>query len=167
MPRPSLGYRELSRVFPPWSEQSTASRQRPAHQGHRGASWSPELLAAGTVPTLGRLWDTAVDTISQSARAPRHAGMSPQGQGPEEPPPPPSSCLLHSSLLTSSLPLPRERPLLPSEFPQPPLSACPPETVSPRHWHRPHPSCQGRLLPGEPADPHVFTQARGAGLTQT
>lgn len=100
MPRPSLGYRELSRVFPPWSEQSTASRQRPAHQGHRGASWSPELLAAGTVPTLGRLWDTAVDTISQSARAPRHAGMSPQGQGPEEPPP---TLLLSPPLFPSHL----------------------------------------------------------------
>lgn len=148
----------LSRAQPPDRGQPTrATGEHPGAPSCWLLAPSPRWAGFGI-----RLWTQSVSQLVPQDMQACH----PKDKGPRNPPPP-SSCLLHSSLLTSSLPLPRERPLLPSEFPQPPLSACPPETVSPRHWHRPHPSCQGRLLPGEPADPHVFTQARGAGLTQT
>lgn len=56
--------------------------------------WSPELLAAGTVPTLGRLWDTAVDTVSELMPQDMQA-CHPKDKGPRNlPHPPPVSSTL-------------------------------------------------------------------------
>lgn len=145
VPRPSPGYRKWGCVFPPGSpgrEKATkplVSILEPEAAGCQPCPQGGRALVGGR----GHSW--AVSSC------PRHAGMSLQGQ-PEENP---SSCCLCHPPLSSSLPLPGERQLLLPEFPQPSPAAHPAKTINPWRLHRPYPSWQGQLLPGEPAHPHV------------
>lgn len=141
MPRPSCGYREVGCVVPPltWVGQSLSPSGR--GQSTRAPSQHPgaRAPAAGATPHWAGpgMWPPRTQSGCQlMPQTCRHVTPRTGAQG--NPPP----------LVSSSLPLPGERQLLLSEFPQPPLPAHHRRTPTLGAWHRPCPSCQGRPLPG-------------------
>lgn len=149
MPRPSLGSREVSRVSspPPRSEQSSTSKA--SLQGPPVSIPEPRAAGCWHRPRAGQALGCGCGHNQSVSSWPRHAGTSPQGQGPEENPLRPVSFALPSSPL-SATPLPGERQRLPSEFPQLPCLPTHQRPSTLGTWHRPPP-----ILPGAAA-------ARGA-----
>lgn len=150
MPRPSLGSREVSRVSPPLPRSKQSSTSKASLQGPPVSIPEPRAAGCWHRPRAGQALGCGCGHNQSVSSWPRHAGTSPQAQGPEENPLRPVSFALPSSP-PSATPLPGERQRLPSEFPQPPLSAYPPETINPRHLAQApaHPArggcCQGSL----------------------
>ena len=149
-----LTWSQEGRTFSPQSGQAQPSR-------------APRATGCWCRPHTGQAWDVAVDTTGWLAHAPdmqahrsKEAGAGGGGGALRKPPP-----------LLCPPPFHLHPPKLPgrgscfSEFPQ--LPSYPAMTVSPWPLAQAPPTLPGRLLPREPAHPHVVTQAGGASLTQT